>query len=358
MIWKKQVGVGFSSISVVDNLVYTQGHDGRKKGGKETVYCLSAKTGEVVWSDEYPAAIVDYLHEGGPCATPTVYSGRLYTISKDGRLKCFNALNGKVLWERNMMKAAGMRKPPEWGFSGSPYVLNDKLLIEGGYTFALDLESGKDIWRSESFRHAYGTPSTFTHREISDRDAQDGRSCYLGCIQRIHLGLSEMGNFISDQLDHSNPFIRRTYIYFTGYRRGSALLQLKGGELQTIWENKNLSNHMNNSVIYNGHIYGFDGNTHMAGPKEMVCLELATGTVKWRAGAALRCGSLMAADNRMLALGERGQLIEAPLSPEGFEPTAEIQALTGKCWTVPVLANARIYARNAKGTLVCVNASK
>ena len=69
---------------------------------------------------------------------------------------------------------------------------------------------------------------------------------------------------------------------------------------------------MNNSVIYNGHIYGFDGNTHMAGPKEMVCLELATGTVKWRAGAALRCGSLMAADNRMLALGERGQLIEAP----------------------------------------------
>ena len=46
VIWKKQVGVGFSSISVVDNLVYTQGHDGRKKGGKETVYCLSARTGE------------------------------------------------------------------------------------------------------------------------------------------------------------------------------------------------------------------------------------------------------------------------------------------------------------------------
>ena len=30
------------------------------------------------------------------------------------------------------------------------------------------------------------------------------------------------------------------------------------------------------------------------------------------------------ADNRMLALRERGQL-EAPLSPEGFEPTAEIK---------------------------------
>ncbi len=359
VVWKKHVGVGFSSMSVVDNLVYTQGHDGRKKGGKETVYCLSAKTGEVVWSDEYPAAIVDYLHEGGPCATPTVYSGRLYTISKDGRLKCFNALNGKVIWERNMMKAAGMRKPPEWGFAGSPYVLNDKLLIEGGYTFALDLESGKDIWRSESFRHAYGTPATFTHKGKSliatlktdglvILDASDGST----------LAFRKWETSFRTNSTTPIPLSDGRIFISTGYRRGSALLQLKGDGLQTIWENKNLSNHMNNSVIYNGHIYGFDGNTHMAGPKEMVCLELATGTVKWRAGAALRCGSLMAADNRMLALGERGQLIEAPLSPEGFEPTVEIQALTGKCWTVPVLANARIYARNAKGTLVCVNASK
>ena len=359
VLWKAQVGVGFSSMAVAGGRVYTQGHDGKKQDGKETVYCLDARTGKAVWSDTYSAAIVDYLHEGGPCATPTVHAGRLYTLSKDGRLKCYDAPTGKVRWERDMMKAAGMRKPPEWGFAGSPYVLGDKLLIEGGHTFALDLATGKEVWRSKGYRHAYGTPISFQH----------GGGTLVAALKTD-------GLVILDASDGSTVAFRKWETSFrtnsttpiplpggrifisTGYRRGCALLQFKGGELQTLWESKSLSNHMNNSVVHQGHIYGFDGNTHMAGPKEMVCLDLATGATKWRAGAALRCGSLMAADGRILALGERGQLVEAPLSPRAFEPTAEIQALTGKCWTVPVLANGRIYARNARGALVCVDASR
>ena len=45
----------------------------------------------------------------------------------------------------------------------------------------------------------------------------------------------------------------------------------------------------------------------------------------------------------------------APASPEKFEDTARIQVLGGKCWTVPVLANGRIYCRNAEGDIVCVD---
>ena len=33
---------------------------------------------------------------------------------------------------------------------------------------------------------------------------------------------------------------------------------------------------------------------------------------------------------------------------------ARAQILTGKCWTNPALSGGRLYARNAKGTLVCV----
>ena len=221
---------------------------------------------------------MDYLHEGGPCATPTVYSGRLYTISKDGRLKCFNALNGKVLWERNMMKAAGMRKPPEWGFAGSPYVLNNKLLIEGGYTFALDLESGKDIWRSESFRHAYGTPATFTHK---------GKSL-IATLKTDGLVILDASNGstlafrkweTSFRTNSTTPIPLRDGVYF--YRLPKRICPSTTQRWRTpyIWENKNLSSHMNNSIIYNGHIYGFDGNTHMAGPKRWSA-SVATGTVK------------------------------------------------------------------------------
>ena len=36
-------------------------------------------------------------------------------------------------------------------------------------------------------------------------------------------------------------------------------------------------------------------------------------------------------------------------------PLARAQVLGGKCWTTPVLAHGRIYCRNAKGTVVCLD---
>jgi hypothetical protein len=47
----------------------------------------------------------------------------------------------------------------------------------------------------------------------------------------------------------------------------------------------------------------------------------------------------------------------APASPTGYTELAAGQVLEGKCWTVPVLANGRIYARNADGELICVDVS-
>ena len=72
--WKAKVGVGFSAVSVANGKLYTMGHDGKKTGGQETVHCLSAKTGKSIWTHSYPAPLLDYLHEGGPCSTPVSYT--------------------------------------------------------------------------------------------------------------------------------------------------------------------------------------------------------------------------------------------------------------------------------------------
>ena len=102
------------------------------------------------------------------------------------------------------------------------------------------------------------------------------------------------------------------------------------------------------------HLYGFDGNTHMQGPKQLVCMRLADGKVQWRQDG-YRCGSLMGVDGQLLVLGEKGNLAVGPASPKGFKPNAESQVLNGRCWTVPVLANGRIYCRNAVGDLLCLD---
>ena len=51
----------------------------------------------------------------------------------------------------------------------------------------------------------------------------------------------------------------------------------------------------------------------------------------------------------------RSAHLVAEASPTSFTPISRAQVLGGKCWTVPTLANGRIYCRNAKGDLVCLD---
>ena len=68
-------------------------------------------------------------------------------------------------------------------------------------------------------------------------------------------------------------------------------------------------------------------------------------------------GSLaMCADGRMIAMSDRGQMVIARANPKSFETIARAQVLPrSMCRTVAVLSNGRIYARNAKGNLVCLD---
>ncbi len=140
----------------------------------------------------------------------------------------------------------------------------------------------------------------------------------------------------------------------TGYNKGCALLKLADGELDLVYQNKKMRNHMNNCVLFNGCLYGFDGNSHNARLVNLVCMDCATGAVKWTYNG-LGCGSLMLAADKLLVLSDEGELITALASPEGFWPLAHAQVLEGKCWTVPALSHGRIYCRNAAGDLECLD---
>ncbi len=355
--WRKQIGVGFSSMAVSKGRLFALGSTGKKRGNEETIYCLDADSGKTLWKDTYPAALVDYLHEGGPCASPTVDGKRVYGLSKSGRLVSYDVENGKKHWIVDLMAKADLPRPPEWGFAASPLILGDRVIVEATFTCALDKKTGKEIWRSKAYKPAYGSPVSFQFKG----------STYLATLKTDGLVILDAatGKTITFQdwrtsfrTNSTTPIVIGNKVFIsTGYRRGCSLFEFTGNSLKQVYTNKNLSNHMNNSVVLGGYLYGFDGNTHQAGPKELVCLKLADGKVQWRA-EGYRCGSLMAVQDRLLVLGETGNLAMGPASPKGFKPSAQAQILRGRCWTVPILANARIYARNAAGELVCVDARR
>jgi outer membrane protein assembly factor BamB len=80
--WTHQIGIGFSSMSVVADRLFAMGH----KDGNETVWCLSSSSGDVLWTHTYPGELIPNLHEGGPCSTATVDQERVYTLGKEGQL--------------------------------------------------------------------------------------------------------------------------------------------------------------------------------------------------------------------------------------------------------------------------------
>ena len=152
--WKANVGIGFSSISVVDGRLYTLGNT----DNRDTVTCLDSSSGTVLWKHDYDCPLDDRFFEGGPTSTPTVDGERVYTLSRQGDLFCFDALKGTVHWSKNIALEAEVRVPG-WGFSSSPLVHEDRLILNVGESgIAVDKSTGEILWKSGDAEAGYMTP--------------------------------------------------------------------------------------------------------------------------------------------------------------------------------------------------------
>ena len=142
----------------------------------------------------------------------------------------------------------------------------------------------------------------------------------------------------------------------SGYDKGAALLKISASGAEVVWQNKEMRNMMNPCLLIDGKLYGIDGNEgDGAGLK---CLDWKTGAALWkddRVGAGTVIGA--SGGEKLIVLTEKGELLFAPADPSGFKPGRGFSILSGKCWTVPVLSDARLFARNAEGRVVCVDLS-
>ncbi len=350
-LWRKQLGVGYSAFSVAGGRAYSLGY----ADGQETIWCLDAATGQKVWSHSYPGDLNDNLHTGGPAASPTVQGDRVYTLGKSGQLFCLNSASGKVIWQQDLPQLLDV-PVPEWGFSCSPLLVDGKLFIDAGRTVALAADSGKLLWQTEPFRAGYGTPAAFTLAgeallAVLNNDA-------LLILRQSNGQTVARRSWTTDfSTTSTTPIVVGNRIFIsTGYNNGCALFELADGELKTLYRNRVMSNHMNNCVLWEGHLYGFDGNSHNARTVRLVCMDWETGKEKW-AERGLGCGSLILADGKLIALSDDGRLVIIPARPQGYEVIAEHQVLEETCWTPPVLAAGRIYCRNDAGSAACVDVS-
>lgn len=348
-LWKASVGIGFSSMAVSGRRVFTIGN----AEGTDTVFCFDAETGKELWKHSYACPLDAKYYEGGPGSTPTVDGEKVFTLSKRGHLFCLEAASGKVVWQKNLLEELGVKKP-EWGFASSPLVERDLLILNLGEAgTAVDKQTGKVVWTSGKDIAGYATAIPLAHSAERTVAIFSGKAL-VGVRGNDGKELWRYPWVERWNINAADPIPMENQLFISTFGRGCALLRLSTAATPTVvWENKNMGNHFNSCVLVDNHIYGIDGNTDQS-EKDLRCLDAKSGTVKWQY-KGLGLGSLMAADGKLIVLSERGELVIAEASPKSFRPIARAQVLGGKCWTPPVLANGRIYCRNAQGALVCVD---
>lgn len=345
--WQVNVGTGFSTVSVADGRVFTMGNE----RNRDTVYCLAEQTGKTLWKHSYDSPLAPRYYDGGPSATPTVDGEVVYTLGRQGDAFAFSAADGKILWQKNVAEEIGAAYP-EWGYGGSPYVDGEALILNVGTAgMKLDKNTGKILWHTGSSTAGYSTPFTIKHRGAKAYPIFGATAMYLvkaadGKILWQHPWKTAWDINVADPI-----IVDQKMFISSGYNRGGALLDIFDAKPKVIWDNREMRNHFNSCVLIDGHLYGFDGNSHR-GTAYLACVEFATGKKNWST-PRFGYGSLMAANGQLIVLGARGQLAIGKASPAGFRPTFVRQVLGGLCWTPPVLANGNLYCRNSRGNLAC-----
>ncbi|HBV61789.1 MAG TPA: alcohol dehydrogenase [Rhodopirellula sp.] len=346
--WRFDVGTGYSSVVIANGRLYTLGN----QQNVDTVYCLEAQTGKLMWSHSYECATDPNEFEGGPTATPTVADGELFTLSRVGDLFCFDAGSGEVKWRINVPAVTSIRTPG-WGFSGAPWVAEGLVVVNvGDAGVALSIKDGSVSWVSADKDSGY---SSFVPLQ------QEGQDCLIFGSARSYVCVDARTGaerwrqrwLTTFGCNATNPIVVDEKVFLSsGYNRGSALLSLEDGVPVLVWKTKEFQNQLSSGIYFDGLLYGANGSVSEGAT--LACLNLQDGKVLWNA-ADEKIGGLAAAGKYLITISDEGTLKIIEPNQLGPRIVSQLRVFEEQCWTVPVLCDGRIYCRGARGALVCVN---
>lgn len=362
-LWTNAVGAGVSSLVVSRGNVFAMGHTkGRDKRGMDTVFCLAADTGEVRWKHSYDCrtCVSQDVQFDGPRATPTVDGDRVYTLSLEGHLFCLESASGNVLWSRQLVYDFGGRIPI-YGYCCSPLVYHHLLLVElnasGASHVALDKNTGELVWMGEGLNVTCASP-VLTRIDDQDCAVFLGSDAVLGVDPLTGRTLWRHGTWGHSWMGHV-VYGNLVFVANASLPRGCGLIRVEAGKPHIVWEDKGrkFQTLHSNALIYGGYIYGIDNTgTDLQGNdnnrSRLKCLRLETGEEKW-VRDRFGWSNLIVFDGKLLVFRQTGELVIADATPSGYRETARHALLDGRSWTVPALANGRLFLRNNAGVVAC-----
>jgi outer membrane protein assembly factor BamB len=354
LAWKLTgIGDGFSTLSVVGNIIYTQSH----KDGKQFVIALDAgKKGEIIWQSEFgPVRHEPEAHPGSRPA-PTIDGDRLYSTGIGGDVVCMDVKDGRIIWKKDFVDDFG-GIVPRWGFSES-------VLIDGPWAIctpggekntivALDKMSGEKIWGAavgDTAGYASVIKATIegveqyinlTAKGVISVRAKDGKFLW-----RYDAPANNRTNCSNCIVSGNSVFAASAY----GNGGGRADIKRNGEDFEAkeVFFTKKMQNHHGGMILIDGMIYG------SSNPRDLTCIDFNNGEIKWTDKSSGKC-SLLYADGMLYCRDETGPISLVEASPDGFKLKGHFDQpdrSKKNSWPYLVIANGMMYVRD-QDVLLC-----
>lgn len=409
VLWRQKIGAGYGGPSVAGGKIFIMERtkdeaaeanpDAGKRGarvvpGGERVICLDMKTGNELWSHQYDCPY-SIAYGNGPRCTPTVDGDLVYSLGAMGRLICFRADSGDVVWEKELTKEYDT-KPSLWGFASHPYVDGEKLIVPvggkgdgkgpGTGLVAFDKKTGNEIWRAVT-THDIGYAPVVIYEPAESGGSRQLIFWHAAGITSLNPedGTEYWFTKFPEEPNQSvvtiaTPVLIGNQLLISEFYKGSMLLELGSNppSIKEVWRNFKLNPKLDDAmncmlatpVVSDGFAYGVAYSRR--GEGVLRCIDLKTAEAKWTDEKWLADKPLMFAsafitpnEDKYFIFDDLGELIIAKLDSEGWkemdrakllEPTTASQG-RDVVWSHPAYSDGKMIVRNDK-EIICVDLKK
>ena len=339
LLWKKDLGAGFSEIVVEGNTFYTMfSEELDTTSGWEYLAAFEVETGKELWRVQVDSLFFDQFGDG-PRSTPALGEKYIFCLSSYGTLAAYKKENGEKVWSRNLRSEFGSTVP-RWGFSSSPVLVDNTLVAELGGTelraFAgFDKNSGELIWSNGQGMASYNSPLVANIEGMEQIIFANGQHLYA-----IDAKGDSLWTF---QMKTNSPtampvFFENNRLFLSDLRSGFSIVEVKGNEVKEALSGRSMKTDYSSCLYHEGHIYGFN-------VAALQCISAENGEKQW-VKRGLGKGSLIMVGDQLLVLSDKGKLVQVKAVADKYTEVTAFQAIEGKSWTAPSFSDGKLFVRN------------
>lgn len=345
ILWKVPAGAGYSGPVVADGKVVLF----HQPATDETLECFDVSSGDSLWKVAYPCDYGGGYGTGpGPRATPCIRDGVIYSFGATATLQAVDLESGKLLWRRELLKEFDV---PEgfFGVGTSPMVDGGRLLVTVGAKkaslVAFDCKTGDIVWNASEDEASYASPTVaeidgrryslfFARTGLHLVDPTDGRELdFLRWRARMNASVNA-----------ATPLVIGDRVFLSAeYGTGAIQLRVTDGRFEQVWTSQDsMSNHYDTCVYHEGHLYGIDGRQEFGA--RLRCVDWDTGDPKWTE-EGFGCAAVLFVSDKLLLWTEKGEIVLADADPTTYRERGRVRIGRMESRAYPALSNGVLYVR-------------